>query len=53
MPGDKPYRVFFPEPLLLHGTNPEKIRMQAIEYLKQAPELRIRIEPQFAPEATT
>jgi hypothetical protein len=45
---DKPYRVFFPEPVILHGTDEKRIVEVALEYLRQPG--RIRIEPLFAPE---
>ncbi len=45
---DKPYRVFFSEPIVLHGTDPARLREKALEWLRNVGE--IRIEPLFAPE---
>lgn len=48
MPGDKPFRIFFPEPIILHGSDEQQLIEVALEYLRQTG--RIRIEPLFAPE---
>jgi hypothetical protein len=48
MPGDKPFRVFFPEPIILHGSKEKTVLEAALEYLRQPG--RVRIEPLFAPE---
>jgi hypothetical protein len=45
---DKPYRVFFPEPVVLHGSDDKRIVEVAPEYLRQPG--RVRVEPLFAPE---
>jgi hypothetical protein len=48
MQGDKPFRVFFPEPIVLHGADEKRMIEVAIEYLRQSG--KVRVEPLFAPE---
>jgi hypothetical protein len=45
---DKPFRVIFPEPVVLHGSSESRIVEVALEYLRQPG--RVRVEPLFAPE---
>lgn len=45
---DKPHRIFFPDPIILHGTTEKNLIETAIEYLRQPG--RIRIEPLYSPE---
>lgn len=44
-PKDLPHRVFFPDPIILHGTGEKSIIEAALEYLRQPG--RVRIEPLY------
>lgn len=48
-PKDLPHRIFFPDPIILHGTNQKTLLESALEYLRQPG--RVRIEPLYAPAA--
>ena len=45
---DLPHRIFFPEPIILHGTSEKSLIEAAVEYIRQPG--RVRIEPLYAPE---
>lgn len=40
MPGDKAFRVFFPEPIILHGSDEKRMVEIALEYLRQPGRIR-------------
>ncbi len=44
---DRPYRIFFPDPIVLHGVDEKHMVEVALEYLRQSG--KVRVEPLFAP----